>query len=171
MSPVSLFTVLNVGALFSSLTLTPAPRPTTSVTVRGVAMEEDGVLPRVRIPRVRFPRRHSPAVSSEPMAVIDRRLRLLVSQQERFYAQQSRYGKDVAQVAQRDVSKDRAMDAVQVQVLYADRRGWTAIASHPGAAGKTCVVYVGYREALPLIPRTRADAAEARDEGRPACDK
>jgi hypothetical protein len=56
-------------------------------------------------------------------------------------------------------------------VLYASKRGWTALGSHPKEAGKTCVVFVGSRDQLPILPRTRDTAREATLEGMPACDK
>ena len=105
------------------------------------------------------------------MSLVDRRLRLLVSQQEAWYADHARYGGNVSGVARKDVVNDAGMDKVDVQVLYASTRGWTAVAAHPDAPGKTCVVFVGHRERIPLIPRTRADANVAADEGRPVCDK
>jgi hypothetical protein len=114
------------------------------------------------------PRKRS---ANEPMSLVDRRLRLLVSQQEAWYADHARYGGNVSGVARKDVVNDAGMDKVDVQVLYASTRGWTAVAAHPDAPGKTCVVFVGHRERIPLIPRTRADANVAADEGRPVCDK
>ena len=110
-------------------------------------------------------------MDNEPMAVVDRRLRLLVTQQERWYSEHARYGTSVASIARKDNVYNASMDKVDVQVLYASSRGWTAIAAHPDAPGRTCVVFVGFRERLPLIPRTRADAKDAVDEGRPMCDK
>jgi hypothetical protein len=149
-------------------------------TATATATATDAGLP--GLPRLRLPWRgkakakagptaKAPKVDREPMAVTDRRLRLLVSQQEAFYADSNRYGRDVSRLARGRATADTTLDAVQVQVLYASRRGWTAIATHPGAPGRSCVVFVGHRERLPLIPRTRADAHEAVDEGRPACDR
>lgn len=124
-----------------------------------------------RFPRIRIPGRSGKKKdSASPVEAMDRRLRRLVSQEEAWYVDNSRYGNNVTKVAARDKKPDPALDVVQVQVLYASKRGWTAVASHPDAPGKSCVVYVGYRETLPLIPRTRADANEAVHEGRPVCD-
>jgi hypothetical protein len=44
------------------------------------------------------------------------------------------------------------------------------MASHPSAPGKSCVVFVGLREKLPILPRTHESAQEALLEGVPACD-
>lgn len=123
------------------------------------------------LPKLRLPRRENATTSNAPMVVVDRRLRLLVAQQEAWYLANARYGTDVARVARGNSATEASLDLVQIQVLYAGKRGWTAIASHPDAPGRSCVVYVGHREALPLIPRTRADANVANDEGRPACDR
>jgi hypothetical protein len=59
---------------------------------------------------------------------------------------------------------------VQVEILFAGKTGWSALASHPDASGKTCVVYVGSRDRLPVVPRTHQDARDAVAEGIPACD-
>lgn len=127
--------------------------------------------PHIPMPKFRIPRRSKRDAANAPLALIDRRLRLLVSQEERWYATNARYGADVAQVARPELASDSLLGQVQVQVLYATKRGWTAIAAHPAAPGKTCVVFVGYRDQLPLVPRTRAEALEATDEGRPVCDR
>lgn len=125
-----------------------------------------------RFPRIRIPGRSGKKKDgASPVEAMDRRLRRLVSQEEAWYVDNSRYGNNVTKVAARDKKPEPALDVVQVQVLYASKRGWTAVASHPDAPGKSCVVYVGYRETLPLIPRTRADANEAVHEGRPVCDR
>lgn len=126
--------------------------------------------PRFPMPRFRMPGRSKRSVVNAPLALVDRRLRLLVTQQERWFSENARYGSDVPRVARLDAVSDTSLHGVQVQVLYASSKGWTAIASHPEAPGKSCVVFVGQRERLPFIPRTRADAAVADDEGRPACD-
>ena len=102
-------------------------------------------------------------------------MRLLVSQEESWYSDHGSYGKDVAALPPAKQSDTATagdtLDLVQIQVLYANKRSWTAIASHPAAPGKTCVIFVGDRESLPIVPRTRADANEARTEAIPACDK
>ncbi len=127
-------------------------------------------LPRIPRPRLRLPRLPKRG-DAAPVEAMDRRLRHLVAQEEAWFMQHARYGNDVSRISARDTTRDASLDPVQVQVLYASKRGWTAIASHPDAPGKSCVVYVGYRETIPLIPRTRADAKDALDEGRPACDR
>ncbi|HYW31956.1 MAG TPA: hypothetical protein VE869_10655 [Gemmatimonas sp.] len=132
-------------------------------------------LPKIRMPRFRMPGRFKKNPADAPLALIDRRLRQFVGQQESWFVGHQRYSVDVPNVTRSRPGTlspaDSALENVQVQVIYAHARGWTAVASHPGAPGKSCVVFVGFRETLPFIPRTRADAAEAVDEGRPVCDK
>ena len=146
---------------------TPAvPTPVSAAT----APTAVATFPGFPFPKLRLPKRARRNASGDAMSLVDRRLRLLVSQQEASYADHGRYTKDVGQVSAKRAPADSALDAVSVQIVHADRRGWTAMASHPGAPGRSCVVFVGFREALPYIPRTRLEANEARDEGRPACD-
>lgn len=165
---------MTVLPLFAALAAATLPSPSLpAAPVHGARAERTAdarFLPRIPLPRLRLPKlpRHGDAVAVDAM---DRRLRRLVAQQESWFVQHARYGNNVLKVSARDMSRDASLDLVQVQVLYASKRGWTAIASHPDAPGKSCVVYVGYRETLPLIPRTRADAKDALDEGRPACDR
>lgn len=137
---------------------------------RAASSAEARFLPRIPFPRLRLPGRSRNKVAA-PVEAMDRRLRRFVAQEESWFMQHARYGNNVSKVSARDTSRDASLDLVQVQVLFASKRGWTGIASHPEAPGKSCVVYVGYRESLPLIPRTRADAKDAMDEGRPMCDR
>lgn len=162
-------------SILTAFLLTPAPAPAFAVVPSDAP--SPGIVARSltdsRFPLPRFPfrRRAKRAAEPTPMALVDRRLRLLVVEQETWYAQQARYGRDVAKLSRPSAPGDSAMQAVQIEVIHADTRGWTAIASHPSAPGRNCVVYVGFRERLPWIPRTRAEAFEARDEGRPTCDR
>jgi len=158
-------TIVSLFAVLASLaTPSHAPLHATPAVVTSAAS-----LPLPRLPRLRIPGR-SKGPSSSPVDAMDRRLRRFVAQEEAWFVKHARYGNNVSKIAASDASRDAALDLVQVQVLYASKRGWTAIASHPDAPGKSCVVYVGYRETLPLIPRTRTDAKDAMDEGRPSCD-
>ena len=168
-----------VMPLFSALLLS-APSPTlpahdatpaiAPATVSHGASATIG-FPRFPRPRFRIPGRSKRNAADAPMALVDRRLRLLVTQQEVWFSEKARYDREVPRVARLDAVQDTLLNAVQVQVIYATTKGWTAIASHPGAPGKSCVVFVGRRESIPIIPRTRLDAAVAEDEGRPACDR
>ncbi|MES2525401.1 MAG: hypothetical protein V4617_22110 [Gemmatimonadota bacterium] len=162
--------------LLSALVLEPAAVTSAPAAAAVVTATAGGIgFPKIPMPRFRIPGRSKKDKADAPMALVDRRLRLLVSQEESFFVGHSRYGADVAKVAKSRPATvsaaDRALENVQVQVIYAHSKGWTAVATHPSAPGKSCVVYVGFRETLPIIPRTRADAAEAVDEGRPVCDK
>jgi len=95
------------------------------------------------------------------------RLKAMVRDQEAWYSDHRRYSKDVNAVQSAATRADASFEGVQLQVLFADRRGWTAMASHPDAPGKSCVIFVGYRT---LVPRTRGSALEATTEGLPVCD-
>ncbi len=109
------------------------------------------------------------------MNLVEQRMRSLVAQEEMWYSVHGSYSKDIAALSGAkkvdSAAAEDSVDLVQVQVIYAHRRGWTAIASHPAAPGKSCVIFVGDRQSLPIVPRTRADANEARTEAVPACDK
>jgi hypothetical protein len=173
MFAVPLFTALLLSAPSPAMpvhhaTLTVAPR---APFVSAATMMGFPGFPRFSLPRLRIPGRSRRNAADAPMALVDRRLRLLVTQQEVWFSEQARYDREVPHVARLDAVKDSLLNAVQVQVIYATSKGWTAIASHPAAPGKSCVVFVGRRETIPIIPRTRLDAAVAEDEGRPACDK
>lgn len=115
---------------------------------------------------------HSSKLSSrKPMELVELRLRELVGQQESWFVQNARYGRDARRIGNARPGDETAHFEVQVEILYAGKRGWSAIGSHPKAPGRTCVVYVGYRERLPILPRTHADGRSATLEGIPACDK
>ena len=105
------------------------------------------------------------------MELVERRLRDLVGQQESWFVQNARYGRDARRIGSARPGDTTAFFHVQVEILYAGRNGWTAIGSHPSAPGRTCVVFVGFRDRLPIVPRTHRDGNEARLEGMPACDK
>lgn len=101
--------------------------------------------------------------------VMKARLRELVVQEETFYAQNKVYTRNVNRVSA--LSKpDSSTNSVQIEILFANSKGWTAVASHPNAPGRTCVAYVGNPESIPMIPRTRHEGNSASMEGIPACD-
>lgn len=128
-------------------------------------------MPRLPMPRLRIPHLPKRNGSSAAISQIERRLKAMVTDQESWYADHASYGANANALARNTTRADSAFGRVQVQVLYAGKKGWTAMASHPDAPGKTCVIYVGYRNSLPLIPRTRADAVDASTEAQPACDR
>lgn len=165
-----LFTALLLSAPSPAL---PVPDDVSTIAPATVSNEAGAAIgfPRFPWPRFRMPGRSKRDAADAPMALVDRRLRLLVTQQEVWYSEKSRYDREVPRVARLDAVRDTLLDAVQVQVIYATTKGWTAIASHPDAPGKSCVVFVGRRESIPIIPRTRLEATVAEDEGRPACDR
>jgi hypothetical protein len=123
------------------------------------------------MPRLRFPRLPKRNGSSAAVSLTERRLKALVGDQESWYSDHGQYSTNAYAVARNATRADSALEKVQIQVLYAGKKGWTAMASHPDAPGKTCVIYVGYRSSLPMVPRTRADALDAASEGKPTCDR
>lgn len=128
-------------------------------------------MPHIPKPKIRLPHLPKRSGSNELMAQTARRLKSLVSDQESWYADHGRYGSNSFAVARSNTRSDSTFEQVQVQVLFAGAKGWSAMASHPDAPGKSCVIYVGNRTALPVIPRTRAEAVDATAEAKPACDK
>ena len=116
-----------------------------------------------RLPRFKYKKEYDVQV-----ALMKLRLKDLVGQQESFYAEHSSYTKNQFKLPVRGDST--AANVVQLQILFAGKKGWSAIASHPDAPGKSCVIFVGDPETLPIIPRTRAEGNEATIEGAAACD-
>lgn len=125
-------------------------------------------------PKIRFP--HFPKFNRKrgneiEMAQIKTRLRSLVVQEEQFYSDNGVYGRNVNRMSSKSAGDSASLNRVQVQILWAGKRGWSATASHPDAPGKSCTIYVGDREKFPILPRTRAEGLEASMDGIPACDK
>lgn len=123
-------------------------------------------LPGIRLPK--FLRMNRKRGVEAEIAQMKTRLRDLVVQQESFYAQNKSYTKNVARVVGL-APGDTSANHVEVQILFANSKGWSAIASHPDAPGRSCVAFVGVG-AVPIVPRTRAEANVATMEGIPACD-
>lgn len=136
-------------------------RPATAKTVEAFG------LPGLRLPK--FLRANRKRGVEQEIAQMKTRLRDLVVQQESWYAQNKVYGRNVTRVASL-APGDSTTSHVQVQILFANSKGWTAIASHPDAPGRSCVAFVGTPESVPMVPRTRAEANVATMEGIPACD-
>ncbi len=128
-------------------------------------------IPRPKLPKFRLPHLPKRERAGEPMAITGRRLVALVRDQEAWYADHGVYAANSGKAGVKSEASDAAFAKVQVQMIYADKKGWAAMASHPDAAGKSCVIYVGNRNSLPMVPRTRADATDATQEAKPACDK
>jgi len=103
------------------------------------------------------------------LAAMKNRLRDLVVQQEAYYAQNKSYARNVNRMSGVTLG-DSTANGVQIQILFANSKAWTATASHSNAPGRSCVAYVGQAEAIPLIPRTRLEGNSATMEGLPVCD-
>ena len=123
--------------------------------------------PRIPHPSFRLPHFRRPVGTNTALDRAGSRLKAMVRDQEAWYSDHGRYSKDANAVQSAVTRADATLERVQLQILFADRRGWTAMASHPDAPGKSCVIFVGYRT---LVPRTRGAAMEAVKEGMPACD-
>lgn len=164
-SIAALSVMMHASVAVSSTTPTVAHEVITAATVPSVK------LPHVPMPKLRLPKLPKRNDASEPLSRTARRLKALVADEESFYSDNGRYGLDPFRVARNLTRADSTFEKVQVQILFANSKGWSAMASHPDAPGKSCVIYVGFRTSLPVIPRTRADASEAAAEGQPVCDK
>ena len=134
-------------------------RPAPAVTTAG--------FPGLRLPKfLKIKRKRGPEAEFNAMKT---RLRDLVVQQEAFYAQNKSYTRNASSVAGVTL-RDSTANGVQIEILFANSKAWTAVASHSNAPGLTCVAFVGQLDAIPLMPRTRAEGNSATMEGIPACD-
>ena len=122
-------------------------------------------LPHIRLPH--FPKRKHEYEGQ--VALMKLRLHNLVTQQEQWYSEHNSYSKDGYKLSTLG-GDSTAASVVQLQIVFAGKKGWSATASHPDAPGKSCVMFVGANESLPLIPRTRADGIEATNEAVAVCD-
>jgi hypothetical protein len=161
-----------IGIAITALALLAHAAPMSPSTVLLPATPAIGLphLPKPKLPKLRMPHLPKRGNGGDPMNASSLRLKALVGEQEAWYADHGTYSTNATKIARNATRADASMQTVQVQVLFASKKGWTAMASHPDAPGKSCVVYVGYRTSLPMIPRTRADAVEAAQEGKAACD-
>jgi hypothetical protein len=91
---------------------------------------------------------------------IRRGLRRLVVAEESYYAENGIYTQDLGRIGYKPEGQS------EVRFLWSSRGGWAARGTHPGLAGRDCVVYVG-REHQP--PATIRDAVSGK-EGVPVCD-
>ncbi len=157
---VALTTVLR----FSSMTPAVTSVSTTAGALIGLPHPS---LPRLPHPSIRLPRFRRSARSGGGLDRVGMRLKAMVRDEEAWFSDHGLYSKDVNAVKSAVTHANASFEGVQVQILFADRRGWTAMASHPDAPGKSCVIFVGYRT---LVPRTRGAALEATAEGVPVCD-
>lgn len=163
LSIAALSLVAQLGAV------TPTPMVNATVNARDLSFPSLS-LPHIPMPKFRLPRFSRRNASAEALEVVARRLTALVAEEEAWYAEYASYGKQPSRLAGSDNASSEFAH-VQIQVLYAGKKGWTAIASHPDAPGMNCVIYVGNRSSLPMIPRTRTDANEATAEAQPVCDR
>ena len=146
---------------FGAKPTTIAERPATVTRLTSAG------LPGLHIPKfLKIKRKHG--VEAE-ITAMKSRLRDLVVQQETYYAQNKSYARNVNRVTGVTLG-DSTANGVQIQILFANSKAWTATASHSNAPGRSCVAYVGQPELIPLIPRTRLEGNSATMEGLPVCD-
>jgi hypothetical protein len=88
-------------------------------------------------------------------------LRKLVSLNEVYHAKNKKYASSVS-----DLTSYKASAGVTVTLGPSTANGWAASATAGGAAGKSCVIYVG--QVSP--PKTQAQALTG-PEAVPVCDK
>ena len=147
----------NVGT--KPTTVTERPANVSRVTTAG--------FPGLRIPKfLKLKRKRG--VEME-ITAMKGRLRDLVVQQEAYYAQHKLYARNANRVAGVTLG-DSTANGVQIEILFANSKAWTAVASHSQAPGRSCVAYVGQAETIPLIPRTRLEGNSATMEGIPVWD-
>lgn len=158
----------------SPLALAPAPLALTAIAPPMATVAETTATPttttawpKPRLPRFGFLSRQSP--DKETMALVALHLREMVRGQEGFYSDNGTYTTRDEKV--RGPSSETVTSAVTVTIVHAGRHGWSAAASHPAARGKSCVIFVGSRDRLPYLPRTRGEALVAESEAVPVCDR
>ena len=150
--------LLHLAATAAALTLpallaaqgaaTPAARPTDGVpSVVGGGIAADSALAEMRAA-----------------------LRGLVTREEAHFAAHGTYTTDLAALGLYGPGAPKR-GAAMAQVIFAGGRGWSAVATHRGLRGKSCVLYVGPAAELPKLPATAADHREAIDEATPTCDR
>jgi hypothetical protein len=101
------------------------------------------------------------AVNPDVQMKVD--LRNLAGAQEAYYAIQGIYSRR-PELLQLQFGWQRG---VTVTVLQADRRSWSARATHASRPGKSCVVWFGSPQTRPV---TQADRKVPDRQGVPACD-
>jgi len=108
------------------------------------------------------------SASGHALGIMRRALRFVTTAQEAYFAEHASYTTDVA--ALQRALRSTWGDSVRVEILFADRRGWSGTAVHPAAEGKSCVAFVGRAGDLPPLPTTTAAGKRPAEEGVPVCD-
>jgi len=96
-------------------------------------------------------------------------LRNLVVAQEKHWSEHGTYTTDLSALGLYPAPKGSRPEFL-AQVAFAGGRGWSGIAVHRRYR-KSCVIYVGFANELPLVPRTERDRIQASGEGEPACER
>lgn len=90
-------------------------------------------------------------------------LRNLVRSQDAYFATQGIYARRTEPLALQFLWHR----GVEIRILHADTRSWSAEAVHDGAPGKSCVIWFG---APPERPRTDRQGRQPARSGVPVCD-
>jgi hypothetical protein len=119
---------------------------------------------------VRAPASVGRTVAGSPDVLLKTQLRILVTAQEKFWADHGTYTTDVSQLGMFG-TKAALPDSVWIEVLFAGGRSWSGRALYRGIRHKSCVVYIGALSDFPSPPVSEADSVRANAEGSPVCDK
>lgn len=100
-------------------------------------------------------------------------LRNLVTAQEQYYSEHGSYTTDLKALGfyHRHPMGTPRTDSVGVQVAFAGGRGWTGVGQHIALRGKSCAIYVGFADEIPLMTKTAKEKQAPTDEGAPLCDQ
>jgi hypothetical protein len=112
-----------------------------------------------------------PAVSpAEALGAVRGRLLLLVESQEAHFADHGTYTTSLT--ALHLAGKGQPRSPVVIDITHAARKGWRAAAWHSAHPNKSCVIFVGKIDQLP-IAATKSDARkpDTTQEGQPVCDE
>lgn len=104
-------------------------------------------------------------VGPSPLVTLRATLRNLVTYQEKYYAQNSRYASTLDALTPLGFA---VPSKVTVTFIETKPNAYSASAAHADVAGATCVDWVG-RPGEVAVPRTALDGTQGR-EGEPTCD-
>lgn len=96
-------------------------------------------------------------------------LRNMVTAQEKYWADHGSYTTDLSALGLYPAPAGTRPAALP-QVIFAGGRGWSGIAVNR-RLNRSCVIFVGNADELPLIPRTTRSRVIAANEGEPACER
>jgi hypothetical protein len=104
---------------------------------------------------------------SEAIEEMKTALRELIAAEEKIYGDHDTYTTSVTALDRYVVYHGQ----VQVQVTFASKRAWTAVATEPSLKGKSCVIYVGAAKDIQNSAPKTMGGVVAKEEGVPVCDE